>query len=405
MRWISMLTAALVTVSLYMLLMERDRVIAFAGAEPAPSDTAAEHAKTHDHRVPVMVMRSTAQTVQGHVLLRGETEAARAVEMRAETSGRVISDPLRKGAEVAAGDILCQIDPGTRQATLEQARAALREAKLRLPEAEAGVEKARSALEEARLNDRVRRRLAENGYASDTQVAATAAAVSSAEAGLASARAGLEAAQTAIRTAEAQVASAETEIERLTITAPFGGVLESDTAELGALLQAGSLCGRVIQMDPIRLVGYAPETELARIELGAMAAGRLVSGQEVMGRVTFVGREADAATRTFRVEVEIDNDAGQIRAGQTVEIRIQTPGRRAHLLPQSALTLDDAGRLGVRLADAQATARFAPVTVLRDGQAGIWVSGLPDSADVIVTGQEFVTDGVALAVTYRERDQ
>jgi multidrug efflux system membrane fusion protein len=68
-------------------------------------------------------------------------------------------------------------------------------------------------------------------------------------------------------------------------------------------------------------------------------------------------------------------------------------------VPASALTLDDDGHIGVRLADADDMARFARVTVLRDSADGIWVSGLPDPARVIVRGQDYVTDGVALAVT------
>jgi len=40
--------------------------------------------------------------------------------------------------------------------------------------------------------------------------------------------------------------------------------------------------------------------------------------------------------------------------------------------------------------------------VLRDAPEGIWVSGLPDSVDVIVVGQDFVTEGQPLRVTFRE---
>ena len=43
-------------------------------------------------------MRSTAQAIDNAVLLRGRTEAARQVDVRAETSGLVSSEPLRKGA-------------------------------------------------------------------------------------------------------------------------------------------------------------------------------------------------------------------------------------------------------------------------------------------------------------------
>ncbi len=77
-------------------------------------------------------------------------------------------------------------------------------------------------------------------------------------------------------------------------------------------------------------------------------------------------------------------------------------GRVAHLLPQSALTLDDAGRLGVRTVAPDDTALFMPVSLLRDTVDGVWVADLPDTVNVIVTGQEYVIDGVAVTPTYTE---
>ena len=198
------------------------------------------------------------------------------------------------------------------------------------------------------------------------------------------------------------IAAAEKDLERLEIRAPFEGLLETDTAEIGSLLQPGALCATVIQLDPIKMVGFAPETEVDRIEVGAQAAARIASGREVVGRVTFLSRSADPATRTFRVEVAVDNADLAIRDGQTAEILIASDGAIAHLIPQSALTLNDEGRLGVRLVTTENVASFAPVSVLRDTTEGIWVSGLDEKVSVIVVGQEYVTDGVPVKPSFRE---
>ncbi len=77
----------------------------------------------------------------------------------------------------------------------------------------------------------------------------------------------------------------------------------------------------------------------------------------------------------------------------------------AHLLPGSALTLNDSGTLGLRVLGAENTVRFVPVTLIRDTVKGVWVAGLPREADVIVVGQEFVTDGVIVNPTYTEAAQ
>ena len=93
------------------------------------------------------------------------------------------------------------------------------------------------------------------------------------------------------------------------------------------------------------------------------------------------------------------------RDGQTVEVSVSAAGGTAHFLPQSALTLNDDGDLGVRLVSEDETATFAPVDLLRDTTEGVYVDGLPDEAQVIVVGQEFVSDGVSLDVTLRERPE
>jgi multidrug efflux system membrane fusion protein len=294
------------------------------------------------------------------VILRGRTETSREVEVRAETSGRVISAPLRKGGSVDEGQLLCELDPGTRRSALAEAEARLAEAQLQFNAAE---------------------RLSQDGFATETRAAS---------------------ARAALQGAEAAVAAARAELDRLEIHAPFEGLLESDTAELGALLQPGALCATIVQLDPIRLVGFVPEIDVDKVVTGAVAGARLTSGREIAGRVSFVARTADPATRTFRVEVTVPNADLSIRDGQTAEIGISATGTTAHLVPGSALTLDDGGAIGLRIIDADSRALFMPVGIVRDTTEGLWVTGLPDEVDLIVVGQEYVRDGVRVVPTFRE---
>ncbi len=616
MRVIPIVSAILVVIGLYILIFERDRAFDFArgGSVEATTDaekpgedaqalatdeTTSEAAGSAEMPlVSVIAMKSNAREIDSAVLLRGRTEASRQVDMKAETSGQVVSEPLRKGSEVARGDLLCKLDPGTREASLAEALARLAEAKARIPEAEAslaeaqsrvpamaaslaqarsqvpameaalaealsrvpaaeaslaeaqsrvpaaeaslaeaksrvpameaalaealsrvtsaeaalaeamtrpaaseaGVAEAEARLSEAEINHNAATQLAEGGFASDTRVANALATLVSARAGLQnalsqleSAHAGIEAARSQVegakagvqsaksqvegakagiqsaqsqiegaiagvqsakssvegakagvqsaksqidaalagiesalsqiegakagvqsaraqvenakagtQSAEASVAAARLDITRLEIHAPFAGLLETDTAELGSLLQPGALCATIVQIDPIKLVGFVPEVDVDKVHTGAMAGGRLNNGRDLVGQVSFLSRVADPLTRTFRVEVEVPNTDESVSDGLTVEILIASDGRMAHLLPQSSLTLDDDGNLGVRVVGDGDTALFMPVTMIRDSIEGVWVAGLPDVVDVIVTGQNYVSDGVALAVTYRE---
>lgn len=417
MRLFSIFTAIVVVAALYGFIFERDRVFAAlnegeeavqtespATQETADSEVAAPGTE-QKRKVSVAAKRIVAQSVQDGVLLRGQTEAARQVEVRAETSGLVVSEPLPKGSRIQAGQLLCEIDPGTRLSTLAETQARLAEARAQLPVASARVDEAKARLKEAEINDRVASSLSADGFASETRLASTVANVSAAQAAVQSAVSGVEAAMANVQSAEAHVATAQKDIDRLQISAPFGGLLETDTAELGTLLQPGAPCATIIQLDPIIIVGFVPETEVDRVQVGALAGARLVSGRDVTGQVTFLSRSADPQTRTFRVEIEVANADQSIRDGQTADIAISAEGTSAHLVPQSALTLDDHGTIGVRLVDENSMALFAPVQVLRDTVEGVWVAGLPEQANVITVGQEYVTDGVPVEASYEEMTQ
>jgi len=412
MRLIPLLTAVLVAGVMYLAVFERDALLAFARAD---AETTEEEATSQGEeaiadagasaKIGVVVLRSTARTIDSAVVLRGQTVAARQVEVRAETSARVISEPLRKGAFVKEGELLCQLYPGAREANLAEARARLNEAKSRVPESAARLQEAHARLEEALINHNAAEKLSKGGYASETRLKSTKAGVAAAEASVKTAESGLEAATSGIGAATAAVAAAEREIDRLSITAPFEGLLESDAAELGSLMQPGSLCATVIQLDPIKLVGYVPEVEVNRVEVGAMAGAELATGTQVRGQVIFLSRSADPTTRTFEVEISVPNPDLKIRDGQTAAILIASDGALAHRLPQSALTLNNDGQLGVRTVGDGNIVQFRAIRLVRDDIDGIWVTGLPEQADVIVMGQDFVTAGVEVAPTYREASQ
>ncbi|MGH1369313.1 MAG: efflux RND transporter periplasmic adaptor subunit [Maritimibacter sp.] len=395
MRPIPLLTAAAVMVLLFLMVFQREALRDFVRGDGAAASDETSGAPTSDatpddaettattaprpetapdvtpdvaadvapEAVSVVALASVAREIDSAVVLRGETEAMRQVELRAETSGKVVSTPIEKGAFITKGQVICEIEKGTREVTLAEASARLAEAQINLTAAE---------------------QLSKGGYAAETRVLSARAAMQS---------------------AEAAVAAALGAIDDLQITAPFDGILESTSAELGSLLQPGGLCATVVQMNPVKLVGFVSEADVGRVEIGAKTGARLSSGAQVLGEVTFLSRAADPVTRTFRVEALVANDDLSLRDGQTAEILISSAGRKAHLLPQSSLTLDNEGRLGVRIVGEGNLTEFLPVTMLRDTVDGVWVAGLPETASVIVVGQDYVVEGVPLAVSYQERAQ
>ena len=81
---------------------------------------------------------------------------------------------------------------------------------------------------------------------------------------------------------------------------------------------------------------------------GDTAEAKLATGETVHGTIRYVAPVANAATRTFQVELEVDNGDGRLRAGGTAELRIPAETVLAHRVSPSLLTLDDAGNVGIR---------------------------------------------------------
>ena len=102
---------------------------------------------------------------------------------------------------------------------------------------------------------------------------------------------------------------------------------------------------------------------------------------------------ADEATRTYTVELEINNDDGKLRAGGTAELRVPAERVLAHRISPSLLTLDDAGNIGVKIINDDGEVEFVVADVALSTNEGVWVAGLPDLATIITVGQGFVVPG------------
>ncbi|MFZ1090903.1 MAG: efflux RND transporter periplasmic adaptor subunit, partial [Xanthobacteraceae bacterium] len=156
---------------------------------------------------------------------------------------------------------------------------------------------------------------------------------------------------------------------------------------------AGRELAVLVSLDPMLAVAEVAERKLAGIKVGERADVRLVTGETASGRIRFVAKTASTTTRTYRVEIELPNKDGKIPDGITAEVMVPQSAVMAARMPRSALTFASNGDLGVRTVDADATVGFAPITVVEDEQAAMWVAGLANGSRVIVQGQDFVREG------------
>ena len=182
------------------------------------------------------------------------------------------------------------------------------------------------------------------------------------------------------------------------IVAPFAGYLESLKVDEGDFLNTGSVCASLIDPDPMLLVADIAEKDVAQIQLGSQATAKLISGKLISGEVTFIASSADKNTRTFRVEISVENKDRTIRDGVSAEIYIKGKEEPAHKISPAILSLNDQGKLGVRTVTEANKVEFKEIKILEDTNTGMWVSGLGEEARIITLGQEYVFQGQTVNV-------
>jgi multidrug efflux system membrane fusion protein len=306
----------------------------------------------------VRVSRINAQARRRSVTLRGRTEAKRIVEVTAEVAGQVVSRSVERGMQVSRGQLLCEIAIDDREVAVEEARAGLDKAQ---------IEHAGSA------------RLADQGLLSEVAIAASEARRQAAEAHL-----------------QRQILN----LARTRVTAPFDGVVEDLHLDEGDYAGPGDSCATLIDLDPMLVTAQVTEEQVEYLQLGTPVSGTTRLGRPVEGELSFIGNQSDAVTRTYAVEITVDNQDYSLRSGLTVSLQVSLGDIWAHRVAPSLLSLNEQSVMGVRLIDGNNRVVFRPIEIIEDGPNGMWVTGLPSTAKIITVGQEYVREGALVDPVY-----
>ena len=299
----------------------------------------------------VAVSLSKAETVTRNFVAEGQALPDRSTDLRAEATGQIKEVLVVKGDMVAAGDVIARFDVAQNEADLNRAQQELARAQREFDNAETLVDRG------VATNDR------------------------------------LVQARSSLASAQAAVTAAQKALDYSEITAPFAGRIEALDLNAGEFVSAGSSVGQVVDNTPLTVTIQVPQQSLRDIKAGQTAEVTFITGEELQGTVAFVGSNANSETRTFLAEITVENADGAVPAGVSAEIRIPIGEITAHFLSPAILSLDTDGTLGIKTVDADNTVVFAKVKIERAQTDGIWVSGLPDTANIITIGQGYVTNG------------
>ena len=283
--------------------------------------------------------------------IRGKTQNKRTVNARAEIIGRIVDRRVERGDVVTTDTVLCELSIEDRQTALIEAQ---------------------ELVSQARIDYQGALKLEAKGFNSDSAIAATKARLAS---------------------AAAQLKRRQLDVEKILIRAPFAGVVEDVHVEIGDYVNPGQGCATIVDLNPMLMVGRVSEKDVLDLNLGELAIGVLADGRTVTGPVTFVGQQSDPQTRTYAVEIQLDNSDGALRSGITAEIKIPADRVLAQKVSPALFALDDSGAIGVRVLDDNNIVHFHTIEIISEGADGVWVTGLPNQTTVITVGQEMVVAG------------
>ncbi len=322
----------------------------FGKGEPANTP----HTVARDLDAPrssVRVRTQSAEEVTRTIIVNGKTAPARVVELSAETDGRIEHIGAARGTNVNRSEVIVRLDQRDRRARLAQAEATVKQ---------------RQVEYEGRM------RLKSESYVSEAQ---------------------LQEAIATLEAAKAELTRARLDLDYMTIRAPFDGALQSRFVEIGDFVKLGEPIAIFVDNRTIIVSANVSEFDARFVEPGQAAEARLATGETVRGTVRYVAPVADEATRTFLVELEVDNSDGKLRAGGTAELRLPAERIYAHRISPSLLTLDDAGNIGLKIINDKGVVEFVVADIALSSSDGMWVAGLPETATIITVGQGFVTAG------------
>ena len=246
--------------------------------------------------------------------LVGASQANRTSNAAGETSGLVRSMNFHEGDLVRKGDPLVELDKTNLALGLKASQAALAAVKIRLQQARSNLARSTSL--------KKKNTISQQNYEEDLFEVKK-----------------LEQEEAA---AAAETARISDSLSRKTIHAPFTGYIIQKFTEVGQWINSGDATVEIMELSPIKVRTPAPEKRYSDIKIGALAEVRFdaLPGRIFSGKVVAVIPKADDKSRSFPVELIIDNPDLMIKAGMTARVVLRGPARTMLLAPKDALVLN-----------------------------------------------------------------
>jgi multidrug efflux system membrane fusion protein len=356
----------------------------YATRDPAGADRPRFDRRGDDGPVSVVMAAVDRKDVPVHVEGIGTVQASNTVLVRARVDGQLDAVSFREGQDVAAGDVLAQIDPRLFRAALAQAQAAKA--------------KDEAQLANARLDLQRTLNLAQRAYATQQSVDTQKAQVAQLEA--------------ALQADQAMIDNAAVQLGYTTIRAPISGRTGVRLVDQGNIVHAGDPGGIVVitQLQPISVVFTLPQqtllavnAALARGEVPVTAFGSDRKTVLEQGVLSVVDNQIDSQTGTIKLKATFANAERKLWPGQFVNIRVRLDVRKNSIVVPAPAVQRNATGTFAYVVNPDRKVEMRPIKVAQiDEGIALVDSGLDPGQNVVVLGQDRLRPGAAVVASADE---
>jgi RND family efflux transporter MFP subunit len=301
---------------------------------------------------PVKLGEAQARRLVRMVTAQGTLAADEQATLSFKVAGRLSEIGVDLGSVVRKGQAIAQLETTDFKGRVNQAEAALQQARVRLglpaqgdddridTENTALVRQARAVLDEAHANRERTRQLVNQGIQSRAELDRVESAYKVADSRYQDAVEEVRNRQAVLLQRRSELSLTRQQLAETTLYASFDGAIRERRASVGEYLTSGAPAVTIVRLHPLRLRLEVPEREAQGIRVG-QSVRVLVEGETSRshsGRIARLSPAFEEQSRTLIIEAEVENRQGWLRPGSFARAEIETTATsEAIMVPASAI--------------------------------------------------------------------
>jgi RND family efflux transporter MFP subunit len=208
-----------------------------------------------------------------------------------------------------------------------------------------------------------------------------------------------DAVELAVKVAKTQVENLE---ENTVLRSPVNGVVTARNYDAGDMYAMSAPIYTVEQIKPVKLLVAISESDYTKVKKGDSVeiAADALPGTKFYGKVGKIYPTIDPATRTFTVEVVVDNNYSTLRPGMFARVIVDFGSNNNVVIPDVAVVKQQgSGERFVYVLNADGTVTYTKVVLgRRMGTEYEVLEGLSDGDRIVTGGQIRLKDGIKVTV-------